>query len=152
MRYIDVHSYGKFRRNRTLADDHGHATKLEMIAAYKFTLAFENAIGEDYVTEKFFDPLVAGSVPVYLGAPNVDLLAPGDHCYIDTADFAHPKALGEYLLALHHDAAAYDAYFAWKQQPLRPSFVQLLAGQREHPFLRLCHKVRSMQSSAPNAP
>ena len=76
MHYLDVHSYGKFRRNRALADDHWRPTKLEVIAAYKFTLAFENAIGEDYVTEKFFDPLVAGSVPVYLGAPNVEALAP----------------------------------------------------------------------------
>jgi Glycosyltransferase family 10 (fucosyltransferase) C-term/DDE superfamily endonuclease len=99
MRYIDVHSYSEFRRNHTPSDDDGRRTKLEGIAAYKFTLAFENAIGEDYVTEKFFDPLVAGSVPVYLGAPNVDLLAPNDHCYI--AAFAElyyrkEQAHGEY--------------------------------------------------------
>jgi hypothetical protein len=34
-----------------------------------------------YVTEKFFDPLIAGSVSVYLGVPDVDKLAPGLHAY-----------------------------------------------------------------------
>src|SRR5215510_2835464 len=29
MRYVDVHSYGKFRRNRTLTDDNWRPTKLE---------------------------------------------------------------------------------------------------------------------------
>ena len=79
-------------------------TKLEVLAAYE--LLAENAIGDDYVTEKFFDPLIAGSVPVYLG--DTQCGAPGTRrpCYINTADFANPKALGEYLLALHEDATA----------------------------------------------
>ena len=76
---------------------------------------------------------------------------PRDHCYINTADFANPKALGEYLLALHEDAAAYEAYFAWKQRPLRPAFLQFLAGQKEHPFVRLCHSVRTRQFRATHA-
>src|SRR5262249_39664375 len=53
MRYLDVHSFGTFRRNRRLAADAWRLTKLAVLAEYKFTLAFENAIGEDYVTEKF---------------------------------------------------------------------------------------------------
>lgn len=72
MEYLEIHSYGRYLRNMWLKEDRGRATKLEIIANYKFTLAFENAIGKDYVTEKFFDPLIAGSVPIYLGAPNVD--------------------------------------------------------------------------------
>src|SRR5204863_10198514 len=70
MRHMEVHSYGSLLRNRRLRDDRGGATKLETIASYRFTLAFENALEEDYVTEKLYDPLVAGSVPVYLGAPD----------------------------------------------------------------------------------
>lgn len=41
---------------------------LRLMAKYKFTLAFENALGEDYITEKFWRPLKLGSVPVYLGS------------------------------------------------------------------------------------
>jgi hypothetical protein len=146
MRYLDVHSYGKRLRNRRLEQDRGRATKLETIADYKFTLAFENAIAEDYVTEKFFDPLSVGSVPVYLGAPNVDEFAPADRCFINTSDFHSPKALAEYLLLLNEDDAAYEQYLAWRHRPLRPSFLNLLDERRTHPFVRLCQKVQELRA------
>jgi hypothetical protein len=34
--------------------------KVETLKPYKFSLAFENSNKEDYVTEKFFQSLVAG--------------------------------------------------------------------------------------------
>jgi hypothetical protein len=143
MRYLDVHSYGKVLRNRQfIHPDRNRPTKLDIIAGYKFDLSFENACGEDYVTEKFFDPLVAGAVPVYLGAANVEEFAPGDRCFINTADFQSPRELAEYLKHLDHDDAAYAAYFAWKEQPFRLAFQALLTGQDMHPFTRLCHAVQ----------
>ena len=39
-------------------------------------MAFENSETDDYITEKFFGTLVSGSVPVYIGAPNVKFFAP----------------------------------------------------------------------------
>lgn len=145
MQYLDIHSYGKFLNNRSIQGDLWRPSKLNLIANYKFTLAFENAITPDYVSEKFFDPLVAGSVPVYLGASNVGDFAPGDHCFIKTADFDSPKALAEYLLALNEDDTAYQTYFAWKQKPLRLGFLKMLKEQQEEPFVRLCHKVKAIK-------
>ncbi len=121
-RFVDVHSYGSVGRNRFLAEDKGFPTKLKIIAGYKFTLAFENSIAVDYVTEKFWHPLLTGSVPVYMGAPNVAEFAPGAHCYIDVRDYASPKALAEYLHYLNSDEDAYQAYHAWRQQPFLPAF------------------------------
>ena len=66
-------------------------------ARYKFTLAFENTVTPDYVTEKLYEPLIAGSVPVYRGAPNVADFAPAPRCFIDAADFAGPAELAAYL-------------------------------------------------------
>lgn len=39
--------------------------KVETLKRYKFSLAFENSNEEDYVTEKFFQSLVAG-MNIYL--------------------------------------------------------------------------------------
>lgn len=137
MRHMELHSYGRCLRNRRLRPDRGRSTKLETIARYKFTLAFENAHAPDYVTEKFFDPLVGGSVPVYLGAPNVDEFAPGEHCYVDASDFSEPAELARHLRALGEDDEAYERLHAWRRQPLRPEFLRLLDDQRTHWIVRL---------------
>jgi hypothetical protein len=138
MRHMSVDSYGAVLRNRTLPVDEGRRTKLETISKYRFTLAFENSKTDDYVTEKFFDALLTGSVPVYLGASNVEKFAPGDGCYIAVSNFSGPRELARYLRHLAMDRAAYEEYLAWKERPLRPSFVELARGQRIHPVGRLC--------------
>jgi len=141
MMHIDVHSYGKLFRNRSLDGDNGRWSRLETMKRYKFTLAFENAIAMDYVTEKFYDPLIAGSVPIYLGAPNIDNFAPGDHCFINAADWKSPEALARYLLELAGDKSLYAEFFDWKEKPFRPRFSELIELVKEPAFVRLCKKV-----------
>jgi Glycosyltransferase family 10 (fucosyltransferase) C-term/Fucosyltransferase, N-terminal len=137
MKHLPVDSYGQCLNNRTLTGDLGRASKLATIARYKFTLAFENSIAPDYVTEKFFDPLVAGSVPVYLGARNVADYAPGECCYLDTTDFADPRSLAERLRFLATDASGYARYLEWKTTDLRDGFRALVERSRDHPVSRL---------------
>ena len=79
MEHLDIDSYGRIFNNRKLSStDHGKSTKEALLSNYKFTIAFENSVSKDYVTEKFFQPLAFGSVPIYLGAPNIDDFAPGE--------------------------------------------------------------------------
>lgn len=137
MNEIDVDSYGRVLRNRTLPSDQGRKTKLETISRYRFTLALENSICRDYVTEKFFDPLLAGSIPVYVGAPNIEEFAPGNNCFINAGDFADPRELGQYLRRLSADEAAYQQFFDWKTNDFRADFVNKLEQVRIEPFCRL---------------
>lgn len=137
MSYMDVHSYGKFMNNRSLEDDQGILSKAYKIAGYKFSLAFENAITTDYVTEKFYQPLIMGSVPVYLGAPNIEEFAPGDHCYINVKDFRNPRALANYLKELDKNEARYEEYLQWKKRPFRDSFNFKMNAVYEDEFERL---------------
>ena len=46
---------------------------LHILAKYKFVLAIENAVCPDYITEKLWKVLQVGAVPVYFGAPNVQV-------------------------------------------------------------------------------
>lgn len=133
---MDVHRFGRCG-DREIVNDRGHASKLETCSGYRFTLAFENAIATDYVTEKFFDPLLAGSVPVYLGAPNVSQFAPAEDCYIDAADFSGPAELADYLLALDRDEAAYARYLNWRSRPCPASFEALVERNRKPGLERL---------------
>lgn len=139
MRYLKIDSYGRMLGNRQHRwPDKGHRTKIETIRRYRFTLAFENSIDDDYVTEKFFDPLTAGSVPVYLGAPNIADFAPAEKCFIDVASLGGPRAAADLLNRLAVDDDAYLEYLAWKARPLKPGFLEMVEAVRADPMIRLC--------------
>ncbi|KAJ8878661.1 hypothetical protein PR048_019244 [Dryococelus australis] len=77
-KHIRIDSYGKCLQNKKLpeiianhSEDQDSDDFLKFVARYKFTLALENAICEDYITEKLWRPLVVGSVPIYMGSPSI---------------------------------------------------------------------------------
>jgi hypothetical protein len=132
MRYIRVDSYGKIFQTHRLNDDKGYKTKHDIITQYKFTIAFENSIGVDYVTEKLYQPLIAGSIPVYLGAPNVDDFSPGDNAYLNVSDFKNVRELAEFM-----KSADISAFHEWRNRPIRKTFNWYSQVTEKEPFDRL---------------
>lgn len=78
----------------------------------------ENSALKDYVTEKVYDGLVAGCVPIYLGAPNVADYIPDNNSIINFDVLGTPEALKDELEILAHNDSAYLEKLAWKIQPL----------------------------------
>jgi len=138
MQKIKIDSYGRWQRNKTLTEDKGRETKLSIISRYKFTLAFENSICQDYVTEKIFEPLIVGSVPVYLGAPNIDEYAPAPKSFINVHDFPSVDELAEYLTFLSNNEAEYNQYLTWKKNGISESFIEKAEQHRYSAFSKLC--------------
>lgn len=72
--------------------------KLETFRNYKFSICFENAQQiPGYITEKIFDSLLAGCIPVYWGAPNVQDYVNPD-CFIDFRKFENFESLHNFLV------------------------------------------------------
>lgn len=46
--------------------------KLHGLLDYKFSISIENSQEKNYITEKFFDPILCNSKPIYCGAPNIN--------------------------------------------------------------------------------
>jgi len=62
--------------------------KSDMLSSYKFSICFENASGySGYITEKIFDCFMAGCVPIYYGASNIEDHIPSE-CFIDFRKFS----------------------------------------------------------------
>jgi len=58
-------------------------TKFEVLSHARFSICFENARDiPGYITEKIFDCLFAGCVPIYWGEPHIERLIP-KNCFID---------------------------------------------------------------------
>jgi hypothetical protein len=70
--------------------------KLVTLAEYRFSLCFENSMFVGYVSEKIFDCFFAGTVPVYLGAPDIEQYVPRE-AFIDMRQFASYRDLERFL-------------------------------------------------------
>jgi hypothetical protein len=71
--------------------------KLELLPNYRFTIATENFRGGvDYISEKIFDPMMAGSVPVYLGEEKIHEVIPNE-AFVDVRKFKDQSELLNYL-------------------------------------------------------
>jgi len=80
------------------------ANKIKTIASYKFAICFENVAYPGYVTEKIIDCILAGVIPVYLGAPDITDFVP-KNAFIDTAAFPSLLALEKHLENLPQSGA-----------------------------------------------
>ncbi|XP_018451888.1 putative fucosyltransferase-like protein isoform X4 [Raphanus sativus] len=111
---IKIDSYGGCHRNRD-----GEVDKVEALKRYKFSLAFENTNEEDYVTEKFFQTLVADSF-----------------LHIKSMEDVEPVAKRmKYLTA---NPAAYNQTLRWKYEGPSDSFKALVDMAAVHSSCRLC--------------
>lgn len=83
-------------------------SKKEILKKYKFSIAYEN-VGTipGLITEKIFDCFGAGTIPVYLGAPNISSSIPPS-CFIDVREFEDYTQLYEYLINMSEDR--YEQY------------------------------------------
>lgn len=73
--------------------------KFELMADYRFAIATENYRGSKrYISEKVFDVLRAGVVPVYLGDERIEAEVPAE-AFVDVRKFADEAALLDYLEA-----------------------------------------------------
>ncbi|XP_043218687.1 alpha-(1,3)-fucosyltransferase 7-like [Amphibalanus amphitrite] len=85
--------------------------------SHLFYLAFENSLCRDYVTEKFFNALHVGLVPVARGATRAEYeaLAPPDS-FLHVDDFAGPQELADHLRWLASNGTALARYHRWRSQ------------------------------------
>jgi len=75
----------------------GTSRKLDVVSGYRFCISAENFQGRlDYISEKILDPLLAGSIPVYLEDENITRLIP-EQAIVDVRNFRNQRELLRYL-------------------------------------------------------
>ncbi len=133
-----VDSYGKVLNNM----GHRAGDKILTLQDYRFTIAFENFKSLGYVTEKLLEPLAAGSVPIYWGAPEcrTDF---NPAAFIDASQFSDLEALADHIqrvdgddqmLAAFCEAPVFANGIPHEMTPA--SFVERIEEALETPSLR----------------
>ena len=150
---INVHSFGSCMHN---ADIINHAPecasiprrtslidvqKLCIIRTYRFTASLESVVAHDYITEKLFQPLLVGSVPIYLGAPNVQNVLPASNAALLVDNFASPAALFAHVLTLMDDNDAYSDRLRWRNESFALGFRNAVRKQFSSIQCRACDNI-----------
>jgi hypothetical protein len=134
---MPVHSFGSCDRNMPWPA--GDPDKIQVFSQYKFCVTMENSIRQDYVTEKIWDGLAAGCIPVYLGGPSALQFVPDASAIIvydasGKGNASTPEALAALLDQIGRDQERYESMLAWrKRKPLdQPSMLFRHLWQVQH--------------------
>lgn len=126
MQYIQIDSYGQCVHNKDLPEGLRDPVEsmespefLNFISQYKFHLSMENAICDDYMTEKLFRPFYVGSVPIYKGSPSVKDWLPAENSAILIDDFGSPQELAKYIKTLDNNDTAYEEMLSYKTKGIQ---------------------------------
>ena len=68
---LEPHTFGRGRMQEIISKSKG-------LEKYRYSIAIENSCIPSYITEKFFDCIIAGCVPLYFGAPDIANYFPKD--------------------------------------------------------------------------
>lgn len=100
------------------------ASKLDTLRSYRFSICYENVRDlPGYITEKIFDSLFAGCIPVYWGAANIEKYVPED-CFIDRRQFSGHEALYKFMVSMK-----LDEYVGYQAR-----IAEFLLSERAKPF------------------
>ncbi|GFQ76951.1 alpha-(1,3)-fucosyltransferase 11 [Trichonephila clavata] len=130
MKYMDVDSYGKCLHNKDLppqllsTETYDKEELFSFISKYKFHIAYENALCDDYITEKLYRALYVGSIPIYKGSDTVKDWLPSNESVIMIDDFSDPYDLANFIEELDQSDRLYNQYLEYKEQKVENEFLK----------------------------
>ncbi|MEJ1931164.1 glycosyltransferase family 10 [Nostoc sp. NIES-2111] len=81
-----------------LAKGSAQEDKLQLLSRYRFTIAYENFEGNvGYISEKIFDALYAGTVPIYRGDRDISQYV-WPECFVDHRNFRNEAELLHFVM------------------------------------------------------
>jgi len=113
--YKTVDGYGNcFGEGASMTAFHGvnspwEKQKLEILKDYRFSICFEHKVRDGYHSEKLFHAKVAGTIPIYWGAPTVSQDFNPD-CFINLNDFESIDAMVERIKEIDQNETLYKQY------------------------------------------
>ena len=137
--------------NLTKPHDYRFHEKITMMRMYKFHAAFENGNIVDYVTEKVYQALIAGVIPIYFGAPNIRDYVP-DNSIINVHDFQNnTQALVEHIKQVMTNETLYNSYHEWRNNDVElPTwFLKKFNFTRVSTECRTCRYIYSLKHNLP---
>ncbi|CAL8464974.1 g4509 [Coccomyxa elongata] len=138
---LNIRSFGRCLNTEGLVNG-TKEDKVDIYRRHKICIVMENSIATDYVTEKLYDAFVAGCVPLYYGAPNIEDLLPDPDSIIDYRVLGSTAAVRKEILRVMGNKEVWESKVAWRKKrlgQLSPAFqAQVLALAQPSVQCQLC--------------
>ena len=113
-KYIPIDIYGKCG-NLTTDTNSANGFRDQIAKKYMFYIAFENSDCDDYISEKFWNSLHIGIIPIVRGQrARYKALAP-PNSYINADSFLTPELLADHLKAISTNSTLFHRYHQWRR-------------------------------------
>lgn len=110
-KYKRIDSPGIWKNNCPRFDDTNlfmfHVNKIKFMKERKFNLCYENSSYPGYATEKLYQALYAGTVPIYWGSPTIAIDF-NPKAFVNRHDFDEDYEMFQYIEYLDNKPSAYD--------------------------------------------
>ena len=108
--FLNRFNFKKIKSNKEFMDIYKGQidSKRRVLSNHIASFCFENSANEyGYITEKIFDSMFSGCIPIYYGAPDVKNYIP-ESCYVDYLNFRDITELHNYVVSIKR--VEYDSY------------------------------------------
>lgn len=138
-KYKKIDSYGKVMNNMGNQIQHlNYVSNSSLFKKYKFVICFENDFHEEYITEKLINVMLADTIPIYRGAPDVGK-------YFNTKSFINYEDYGLYdgmikkVIELDQDDKKYEEFL--KEPWFRNNKIPKVIKDKEKDLIKFYKKV-----------
>eukprot|EP00164_Ancoracysta_twista_P011455 GFYU01017648.1.p1 GENE.GFYU01017648.1~~GFYU01017648.1.p1 ORF type:complete len:539 (-),score=128.43 GFYU01017648.1:74-1690(-) len=95
------------------AEDYVDDTFESIVRHAKFFVAFENTLQDDYMSEKIWQAIHLGAIPIYYGASNAAQYIPKDS-FVDVRAFDNMQEVAKTVTTAISDKETYERYHAFR--------------------------------------
>lgn len=139
-----IHSAGKLFHNNDDLKNKYNDDKLSYLRHYRFNLTPENSNYPGYVTEKLFEAIYCGCIPIYSGSnndPEPEILNHDAICFINMYKNMPPSANAEVIEKIKLLNNSEEQYLSFARQPrLKPEAAEIIWGY----FVKLEDELRKI--------
>ncbi len=146
--HVRVDSVSDCLHNKDWPSDIPRTDKRGLLRRYVALLAAENSVEDDYVTEKVYAGLIAGAVPIYYGAQNIDQFVPSNSIIKVPYPFNNATILevAGKIQDLLNNESNYNRLTSFKRlNNYDNNFLKTFNFTRIDVKCRLCHKIMSLK-------
>ncbi|XP_018579389.1 alpha-(1,3)-fucosyltransferase 10 isoform X2 [Anoplophora glabripennis] len=142
-KFVQIDSYGKCLTNKSFPKELDEVYSLDLynekllrfISKYKFIIAFENSVCDDYITEKLWRPLIVGSVPIYLGSPTIEDWLPNNNSAILIKNYNSLEEVANLIKKINANDTLYERFLQHKLKSKVSNNLLQKNILKDHPIL-----------------